>query len=85
MWVAVLALLLLYFAIVTPLRMIRHGGQQNGGYHPGWGVLHGLMWLGFTMLVFWLAYTLLPGVREVVDQLMWAAHLTVTTISETIV
>jgi hypothetical protein len=37
------------------------------------------------MLVFWLAYTLLPGVREVVDQLMWAAHLTVTTISETIV
>ena len=85
LWVAVVALLMLYFAIATPLRMIRHGGHQTGGYHPGWGALHGLMWIGFTVLLFWVAYTFFPGVRELVDQLMWAANLTVTTISETIV
>jgi len=85
LWVAVLALLMLYFAIATPLRMIRQGGQQQGGYHPGWGALHGLMWIGFTVLLFWGAYTFFPGVRELVDQLMWAANLTATTISETIV
>jgi phage shock protein PspC (stress-responsive transcriptional regulator) len=84
MWIAVIGLVVLYIAIATPLRMIRHGGGQ-GGYHPGWGALHGIMWIGFTVLMFWGAYTLFPGVREVVDQLMWAANLTVTTISETIV
>lgn len=85
MWLAVLALVLLYVAISTPLRMIRHGGQQGGGYHPGWGALHGILWIGFTALLFWMAYTFFPGVREVVDSLMWAANLTVSTISETIV
>ena len=85
LWVVALALVALYIAISTPLRMIRHGGHQQGGYHPGWGALHGLMWIGFTVLMFWGAYTFFPGVREVVDQLMWAANLTATTISETIV
>ena len=65
--------------------MIRHGGQQAGGYHPGWGAFHGLMWIGFVALLFWVSYTYLPGVREVVDSLMWAANLTAATISETIV
>ena len=27
--------------------------------------------------MFWVAYTFFPGVREMVDQLMWAANLTV--------
>ena len=85
MWVGIIGLVLLYSAIATPLRMIRHGGQQAGGYHPGWGALHGLMWIGFTVLLFWVAYTYFPGVRELVDSLMWAANLTATTISETIV
>jgi phage shock protein PspC (stress-responsive transcriptional regulator) len=85
LWVVALVLVALYLAISTPLRMIRHGGHQQGGYHPGWGALHGLMWIGFTVAMFWGAYTFFPGVREVVDQLMWAANLTVTTISETIV
>ena len=84
LWVGILVLALLYFAISTPLKMIRHGGQQAAGYHPGWAALHGLMWLGFTVLFFWIAYTVFPGVRELVDQLMWAADLTVSNISETI-
>jgi hypothetical protein len=84
LWVGILVLALLYFAISTPLKMIRHGGQQAAGYHPGWAALHGLMWLGFTVLFFWIAYTVFPGVHELVDQLMWAADLTVSNISETV-
>jgi phage shock protein PspC (stress-responsive transcriptional regulator) len=85
LWVGILVLVLLYFAISTPLKMIRHGGHQAAGYHAGWGALHGLIWIGFAALFFWLAYTFFPGVRELVDQLMWAADLTVSNISETIV
>ena len=84
LWVGILVLAMLYFAISTPLKMIRHGGRQAAGYHPGWAALHGLMWLGFTVLFFWIAYTVFPGVHELVDQLMWAADLTVSNISETI-
>jgi phage shock protein PspC (stress-responsive transcriptional regulator) len=85
LWVGILVLALLYFAISTPLRIVRHGGHQAAGYHPGWGALHGLIWIGFTAVFFWLAYTFFPGVRELVDQLMWAAELTVSNISETVV
>jgi phage shock protein PspC (stress-responsive transcriptional regulator) len=84
-WAGIVALALLYIAISTPVRMIRHGGQQAAGYHPGLGAFHGLMWIGFVVLLFWVSYTYLPGVREVVDSLMWAANLTAATISETIV
>jgi len=84
LWIAILALVAVYIAISTPLRMIRHGGHASG-YHPGWGALHSLMWIGFVVLLFWASYTFFPGVRELVDQLMWAANLTATTISETIV
>jgi phage shock protein PspC (stress-responsive transcriptional regulator) len=84
LWVGILVLAMLYLAISAPLKAIRHGGHEAAGNHPGWGALHGLMWLGFTVLFFWLAYTFFPGVRELVDQLMWAADLTVSNISETI-
>jgi phage shock protein PspC (stress-responsive transcriptional regulator) len=84
LWVGILVLAMLYFAVSTPLKMIRHGGREAAGYHPGWAALHGLMWLGFTVLFFWIAYTVFPGVHELVDQLMWAADLTVSNISETI-
>jgi phage shock protein PspC (stress-responsive transcriptional regulator) len=84
-WLAAVAVFMIYAAIAAPLKMIRHGGQQAVGYHPGWSALHGLMWIGFTALLFWVAYTFVPGVREVVDQLMWAANLTASTLTETIV
>jgi phage shock protein PspC (stress-responsive transcriptional regulator) len=85
LWVGILLLVLVYFAISAPLKAVRHGGRNAAGNHPGWGALHGLMWIGFTALFFWLAYTFFPGVRELVDNLMWAADLTVSNISETIV
>lgn len=85
LWVAIVALVMVYVAISTPLRMVRHGGNANGGYHPGWGALHGVLWIGFIALLFWLSYTFFPGVRELVDQLMWAGNLAIETVSETIV
>ena len=72
-------------ALSAPLKMVRHGGPQASGYHPGWSALHGVMWVGFAALLIWVAYTFIPGVSEVLDQLMWAANLTVTTFTETIV
>ncbi len=85
LWVAIVALVVLYLMISTSLRMVRYGGHQAGGHHAGWGAFHGLLWIGFAALLFWVAYTFFPGVRELVDSLMWAANLTATTISETIV
>ncbi len=81
LWVGIVALAFIYFAASAPLKYVRHRSQ---GYHPGWGALHGLMWIAGTVLLLWGAYHVFPGVREVMDQLMWAANLTVTTLSETI-
>ena len=83
LWVGLITLAVIYLVVSAPLKFIRH--RSNGRYHPGWGVLHNLTWIGVTVLLFWGAYHVFPGVREVMDQLMWAANLTVTTISETIV
>jgi hypothetical protein len=85
MWLGVVALLMVYGALSAPLKMFRHGGPQANGYHFGWSALHGVMWVGFAALLIWVAYTFVPGVSEVLDQLMWAANLTVTTFTETIV
>jgi phage shock protein PspC (stress-responsive transcriptional regulator) len=84
LWVGILALVMIYVVISAPFKMVRNG-QHVAGYHPGWRALHGLIWIGFVVLMFWAAYTFFPGVRELVDQLMWAANLTATTIRETIV
>ena len=57
--------------------MVCHGAHRGAGHHPGWCVLYGLLWIGFTALFFRVAYHWFPGVRELVDNLMWAANLTV--------
>lgn len=82
-WVGVLILLGIYFAISAPLKVVRNGGQQAAGHHPAWSALYGLIWLAGVVLMFWLAYTYLPGVRQLIDNLLWAANLTATTISDT--
>jgi len=85
LWLGVLLLLMVYGSLSAPLKMLRHGGQQALGHHPGWAAMHGILWVGFAVLLIWVAYTFVPGVREVLDQLMWAANLTVSTFTETIV
>ncbi len=84
LWVGMLLLIVAYLMVAGVLKAIRYGGQRVAGHHPGWSALHGFMWIGFTVLFFWVAYHFFPGVRELMDQLMWAADLTVNTISDTI-
>lgn len=85
LWVGIIALVAIYAAISAPLKAVRNGGHQAAGYHPAWRAMHAVVWLCAVALLFWCAYTFLPGIRELVDSLMWAANLTATTISETMV
>jgi phage shock protein PspC (stress-responsive transcriptional regulator) len=85
LWVAVVALVAIYAMSATMVRLLRFGGSSAAAHHPGWTALHSVVWICCTLLLFWLAYTFFPGVREVVDQLMWAANLTIENLSETIV
>jgi phage shock protein PspC (stress-responsive transcriptional regulator) len=82
-WVGILALVAIYLAISAPLKAVRNGGHQAASYHPGWRALHGLIWIGVVVFLFWVAYHFIPGVRDLVDNLLWAVNLTATTISET--
>jgi phage shock protein PspC (stress-responsive transcriptional regulator) len=84
LWVGIVSLCVVYALASAVVRVIRHGGTPGVVHHPGWAALHSIVWIGATLLLFWVAYTFLPGVREVVDQLMWAADLTVNNLSETI-
>jgi phage shock protein PspC (stress-responsive transcriptional regulator) len=85
MWVGIVGLIVLYAIVSAPLRAVRNSGMHaHGGYHPGWHALHAVIWIGFVAVLGWIAYAFFPGVREVIDNLMWAANLTATTISETI-
>jgi phage shock protein PspC (stress-responsive transcriptional regulator) len=84
LWVAVIALVVVYALASSLVRLIRFGGGPAAAHHPGWGALHTLVWLGSIVLLFWVAYTFIPGVSAVVDQLVWAADLTVNNLSETI-
>jgi uncharacterized BrkB/YihY/UPF0761 family membrane protein len=81
--VGILALVAIYLAISAPLKAVRNGGHQAASYHPGWRALHGLIWIGVVVFLFWVAYHFIPGVRDLVDNLLWAVNLTATTISET--
>jgi phage shock protein PspC (stress-responsive transcriptional regulator) len=85
LWVGLLALVGIYFAVSAPLRAVRNGGHQAAGHHPAWRAVHAVIWIGAVLMLFWAAYAFLPGIRELVDNLMWAANLTATTINETIV
>ena len=84
-WVAFIALAAIYAVSASMVRLLRFGGAPPATHHPGWGALHTVIWVCCALLLFWLAYTFFPGVREVVDQLMWAANLTLENLSETIV
>jgi len=84
LWAGILVLTVVYIAVSAPLKAARHGSHQAGGYHPGWAALHSVVWVCFAVLFFWIAYNVIPGVREFVDQILWAAGLTVSNISETI-
>jgi phage shock protein PspC (stress-responsive transcriptional regulator) len=84
MWMGIVVLALLYAFATTIVRAFRHGGGPAVS-HPGWAALHTVVWICCTLALFWVAYMFFPGVREIVDQLTWAANLTIENLSETIV
>jgi phage shock protein PspC (stress-responsive transcriptional regulator) len=83
-WVGIIGLVVAYALASTLVRVIRHGGPSSAVHHPGWAALHTVLWVCASLLLFWVAYTFIPGVSEVVDQLIWAADLTIENLSETI-
>ncbi len=85
LWVGVIALVAIYFAISAPLKAVRNGGHQAAGHHPGWRTVHAIVWMCAVALLLWAAYNFLPGIRELVDNLVWAANLTASNFSETMV
>ena len=85
LWVGIIVLIAIYAAISAPLKAVRNGGHQAAGYHPAWRAVHAIIWMAAVALLLWSAYTFVPGIRELVDNLMWAANLTASNISETMV
>jgi len=85
LWVGILGLVGIYALVSAPLKAVRNGGHEAAGYHPGWRALHSVIWISCVAVLLWAAYAFLPGVRELVDNLLWAANLTATTISETLI
>jgi phage shock protein PspC (stress-responsive transcriptional regulator) len=69
LWVAILALLALYGAVVGPFRVALEGrGYFRGGRYYGWpGVVGGLVWLVCLALAFAFAYAYIPEVHALVD------------------
>lgn len=84
LWVAIVAVIVVYAFASVLIRVLRYGAGNPGVQHPGWAALHTLVWIGSALLLFWVAYTFIPGVGEVVDQVLWAANLTMDTLSETL-
>jgi phage shock protein PspC (stress-responsive transcriptional regulator) len=83
LWVGILGLVLLYMLVSAPFKMVRDAGAGQG-YHAGWRAFHNVVFLCVVVLLFWVAYTFIPGISEIVDSLLWAANLTMTTFSETV-
>jgi phage shock protein PspC (stress-responsive transcriptional regulator) len=85
LWVLIVSLAAIYAIAATVVRAIRYGGSPAGAQHAGWSALHTVIWICTALLLLWVAYTFIPGIGDVVDQLVWAANLTIDNLSETIV
>ena len=85
LWVLIVSLVVAYALAAMVVRAIRYGGTSGAAHHAGWAALHTVIWICTTALLLWVAYTFIPGVGDVVDNLTWAAQLTIDNLSETIV
>jgi hypothetical protein len=71
-WGSVLILVAIYFALSAPLRAVRHASHSGWGspHFAAWGALHGIFWLAFAALFFWLTYQHVPQVHALIDNLL---------------
>jgi phage shock protein PspC (stress-responsive transcriptional regulator) len=69
LWAGILALFLVYQALVAPLMFGRFAARRlYGRYDYGWvAAWDGLMRIGFMLVFFWLAYAYMPDFRDFVN------------------
>jgi phage shock protein PspC (stress-responsive transcriptional regulator) len=76
LWVAILALVLVYNAVAWPLHFARRVSYHAlGGSHVGWYAAgDGLLSIGVAVLLVWLGYHYVPEVHDFIDRLptIWA-------------
>jgi hypothetical protein len=85
LWVGVIGLVIAYTIAASVVRALRYGASPHATGNAGWAAVHTVVWICSTLLLFWLAYTFIPGVSEIVDQVSWAVNLTFENITQTIV
>ena len=70
-WVGLIVAMVLYNVVAWPLRAMRRASHfaLGGIHHGGVAAWDGLMGLGFTIVLCWLAYHFIPDVREFVQNL----------------
>jgi len=69
LWLGLLALFFAYNAVSWPLHAVRRASYYAvGGYHYGMvAAWDGLLWVGFALLIGWIAYQTVPEVHDLVN------------------
>ena len=68
LWVNIVLVIAVYFAIVGPLRAARHAAYYSTGVYRGWvAAFDGLIGLSLTIVCGWLVYNNVPAVRELLQ------------------
>lgn len=77
-WASIIILVVLYGMITAPLKALRFIGYESryAAHYAPFGALHGVLWLGFTVLFAWLAYQHIPEAHALIDSLPNAWHRT---------
>jgi phage shock protein PspC (stress-responsive transcriptional regulator) len=75
-WASILILVVLYGMVTAPLKALRFIGyeHQYAPHHASFGALHGIIWLGATVLLAWLAYKHIPEAHTLIDNLPNSWH-----------
>jgi len=70
-WAAIVVLVILHQALHAPLRAAsRASYETTAGPRYGWlAAADAVLWLGFTVLLFWLAYLFIPDVRSLFESM----------------
>ena len=71
LWAGILTLVVIYQAVTSPLRWVRHASyyalpRQSYGWLAAWG---GILWIGSAVLLGWLGYQHVPAVHDFIENL----------------
>lgn len=79
LWLAVVLLIIVYNVVASPIRHARRAAYFATGGHnyPWFAAWDGVLWIGFLVLIGWLAYRHIPGAHDFMQrlpehlQMMW--------------